>query len=224
MSVMDKNLRVFVTPLSGKQLQEVAFTLPDGLRADIIKLLGKPGDDAAMQTFLAFLEAELGSYVVLNRASQQQATQKERFEALKKLSSLSKGLIARLESLDDNNRFFLEQTLQQIKGMPGNPDTVSGVIKLKLTEETVQRLSFALDVQLKVQKPGVRRGPPVKAARQLLINALLRRYQECFGRWPSKSAAGPFEQALRLGLQSVGIYIEDLHSEIVDSFSRIKGE
>lgn len=221
---MDKNLRVFAAPLSSKQLQEVEFTLPDGLRADIIKVLGKAGDDAAIHSFLAFLEAELGSYALVNRARQEQATRKEQFEALKKLSSLSKELIARLESLDDNSRFLLEQTLQLIEGAPGNPDTVSGVIKLKLAGETVQRLSFALDAQLTVQKPGIRRGQPVKAARQLLINALLRRYRGCFGRWPATSAQGPFEQALRLGLQSVGIYIEDLHSEIVDSFSRIKGE
>lgn len=229
---MQNKTRNFVGLLNGTALQEVNFELTVSARRLISVELGKPEYDPAMTRFLDLVEAELGSYAVLEAQRRQQASLAERRESANRLAASAEQFRKELTGLDTPAYRSLAQLFRMAKGMDDpviTPDH-TGMPKASLPNpladferdlEVVSRLTLSLQQALD-QKGKV--GAPRKTSQGQLITSLALHYRDCFGRLPASTVEGPFERALSVALPLVGILTKDLHKIIRPAIGRAKGQ
>lgn len=231
---MDDKPQTFVGLLSDSAVEKVDFRLPAKTRMAITEELGKSETDPVMRGFLDQLESDLGIYAVLDRQRQQQATWKQRVAALRKLSTTTNEMLQQLAGLDAMSYRVLDSLVSSAKGIhgpivnatdkEGGEPNVMFPRPLEEFRDDLQRLYILLNGMQASFNSNVKPGAKVKKPRRDLIDRIIRAYHAAFGDWPSSTAEHSFERALTLFLESVGIVISDLHSEIVESLARVKGK
>ena len=231
---MTDTRKIHVGHLSSDSIEPLAFKLSDVVSGEIRTALGKPGDDPALLAFLESIETELGSYLVFERQSRQQASLAAQIKLLKRLSESAYKAHASIHELNVANYRSLNQALLSTKGLAGslephfNPETGLADMRLShpLDELAVEIDGLALladTLQATLQKQ-VKRGKPAKHYRKALFDSLVRRYYACFGKWPTSTLDSPFEQTMRAALEAAGIVLEDVTTEIKESLKRVRGK
>ena len=225
--------QIHVGLLSSDSIEPLAFKLSNVVRDKISIALEEPGDDPALLAFLDSIETELGSYLVFERQSRQQASLASQARLLKRLSESAYKTHASIHELNVANYRSLNQALLSTKGLVEslephlNPETGLGDMKLPhpLDElaADIERLALLADTLQATLQQLVKRGKPVNKYRQAAFDTLVHRYRQCFGKWPTSTLDSPFEQTMRAALESAGIVLEDVTSEIKESLKRIRG-
>jgi len=230
---MTDTREVHVGLLSSDNIEPLAFMLSNEARSEIRTALGKPGDDPALLAFLDSIETKLGSYLVFERQGQQQASLAAQAKLLKRLSESAYKAHASINELNIASYRSLDQLLVSAKGLADtlephlNPET--GLADMRLPHPLdnfaadIDRVALLADTLQATLQKQVKRGKPVNKYRQAAFDALVNRYRECFGKWPTSTLDSPFEQTMRAALEAAGIVLEDITTEIKESLKRIRG-
>lgn len=225
--------KTYVSSLAGSKMFEVVDKLPDALRREISQALGLSLADPSLIKFLNRLDSEIGIYRAFELQRQELAGLKQRISLLTRLSASLQKSLSELDKLDDLSYRILDQTLANAKGLnpeilPARQETGMADIRsfhpLAALNDELNGITVLADHLRSELGKSVKRGAPAKRFRQDLIDRIVGGYRDCFGKLPSSTRHGAFEEALALSLQSIKVILEDLHSEIIASLKRIRGK
>jgi len=206
--VTSKEPKHFVVPLLGGELKPVVFSFPEKYHLAILSHLSKDIEDETVKEFLTAVETELGKFSLLKSFSNQSSG-----ETLKDLAKLNKNASRLLEAFE-NLHPQAKNTLNLSAAFVGSPSIDLFVVQL-------HSINNSLEITLSSLTPN-QSGRPKNYLRQQLIEKIALHYKNCLGKFPKSTKDGPFENILRICLESINIRISDLHSQILEALRTIK--
>ncbi len=213
-----KNPPSFLSISKGKPVM-IDFHLPEAVRTQVMGLLGLAEQDPRAD-FVEHVEFELGRYRLREDEGRGASTVQDDREQLKDLEKTLLKLKKQLDRLSDRNRLILHSLLHS---EPAYDEAKMVLIRNSPLQEyslALQNMAESLHVLSEADAYQSRAGAPPKANRDFLIEQIVIHYRDYFGSLPSSASDSPFEQALALCLETVGIVISDLHKEILKARKR----